>query len=335
MTHAELEHFRQVLVERSRNIGEWMQTSPSVPYRDLEKLQNLLHQMTDALGRIHDESYGVCKVCHDPVEQHRLEIQPVSEVCLACISPEEQAQLEEELFLASKIHRALLPQSMARIDGFDIAVKSLAPRYVGGDYYDFLEEHFGLSRIVIGDVMGKGLPAGLLMSNLQGALRVLAQDIAAPAQLLARLNRWLCRNVPITKFVSMAMIGIQSESNGISKLVYANGGHCPPILLRTNGGLEILEPTGGILGVHEDFTYEEHDCELAGGDTVVLYTDGIVETTNAAGEMFGEERLHQYLSRYRDLPAQPMIDGVIESVLAFSGKPEIDDDLTMIVLRRI
>jgi serine phosphatase RsbU (regulator of sigma subunit) len=277
----------------------------------------------------------MCQVCKDPVELYRLEVQPVTEVCLGCITTEERNRLEEELYLASRIHRALLPQHVARIDGFDIAVKSLAARVVGGDYYDFLPSRDGrIVRVMIADTMGKGLPAGLVMSNLQGALRVLADEIDSPALLLHRVNQWLCRNIPITKFVSVACIGIRTTNGGTARISHANAGHCPAILIRKDGSNESLNATGTLIGVHEDFTYTEESFEMSAGDMLLLYTDGVTEAENSAGEMYEEDRLIQFARDHHVLPADRFAEELMADVARFSGRSELSDDLTLIALRK-
>ncbi len=239
MTLSDLEHFRNLLLERQDNINQLLAAGGAIPQADSQKAEALLSEIKNALGRVEHKSFGECIVCHGEVEMHRLDIQPTTQVCLECITAEQRQQLEEELYLASKIHRALLPQEVSRIEGFDIAVKSLAARTVGGDYYDFFSPTRGdMTRIVIGDAMGKGLPAGLIMSNIQGALRVLSEEVDSPSQLMTRLNRWLCRNVPVTKFVSLACIAIGPGSDHTSRLLQANAGHCPPILIRKDGTVE-------------------------------------------------------------------------------------------------
>lgn len=149
--------------------------------------------------------------------------------------------LEEDLYLASKIHRALLPQTIPEIEGFEVEVRSLAARNIGGDYYDFLPGADSQTfRVVIADVMGHGLPAGLLMSNLQGALRILSSDIGVPGPLVTRLNQWLCRNVPVTKFVSMVCLNLEKTSGKETQVTYTNAGHCLPILIRSDGSGALL-----------------------------------------------------------------------------------------------
>lgn len=335
MTVSNLEHFKNLLVEREQNLTALLDAGGAVTAEDARKAQVLLTEIREALGRVENRTFGTCKVCKEDVELYRLEVQPVNEVCLGCISKEEQARLEEELYLASKIHRALLPQTIEKIEGFELTVKALATRSVGGDYYDFLPTADGSSmRVVIADTMGKGIPASLLMSNVQGALRILAEEIAASRSLVTRLNQWLCRNVPVTKFVSLACLALESSREGASKLTYTNAGHCSPILARTDGTVERLEPTGGVLGVHEGFAYQERGLPFAPGDLLVLYTDGVTEAENCHGGMFGEERLVDFVNTRRTEPLDKFLDDLLGEVQVFSEKPELDDDFTVIALRK-
>jgi serine phosphatase RsbU (regulator of sigma subunit) len=336
MTVSDLEHFRDLLEERRQSLAQLLDTPRVTTDGDRQQVQALLAEIKAALGRIENESYGTCVVCHGEVELHRLEVQPVREVCLSCITAEEQSQLEYDLFLASKIHRALLPQAIDRIEGFDIAVKSMAAHAVGGDYYDFLTGgDRGALRIVIADVMGKGISAGLLMSNIQGALRILAEDIPSTCQLIHRLNRWLCRNIPMTKFVSLACVSIEPQNDSHPRITYANAGHCPPILVHADGKIQYLNPTGGILGVHEGFHYEERNCEVIRGDLLVMYTDGITEAENDKGEMFGEERLAGLVLAHRSKSPKALLEEIWSEIRKFSCGQEPSDDQTVIALRRL
>jgi len=335
MNVTDLEHFKNILLEREHNLASWLDTPGTARDEDISKVRSLLGQIKDALGRVKDHSYGECKVCKGEVEHYRLEVQPATEVCLDCISKQDKQLLEEELFLASKIHRALLPQSAVRIDGFEIGVRSIAARTVGGDYYDFLSGNDDAVRVIIADTMGKGLPAGLLMSNIQGALRILAEDIESPAALTARLNRILCRNVAVVRFVSMVCFYINPRSGGKKTITFANAGHCPPILVRKKGDIETLPVTGGVLGVHEDFTFEQRDISLSTGDVLLLYTDGITEAENRSGEMFGEKRLLEFARINNDRPPETMIENLFQEVRSFSGKGELDDDCTVMALMKL
>lgn len=336
MTLADLEHFRNLLLEKEQNVLSLLGSTPNLKGDEIRKAQSLLGEIKESLSRINKHSYGECEVCKGEVELYRLEVQPVLEVCLSCITTQERVQLEEDLFLASKIHRALLPQTVEKIDGFEVAVKSLAARTVGGDYYDFIRSSDNDNMlIIVGDAMGKGLPAGLLMSNVQGALRVLAEDFQSPQALISRLNRWLCRNIPVTKFISLVGMSIEFNSAQETRLNYVNAGHCAPLIVRGNGNVESLGQTGGVLGVHEGFTYDGKEFSLYPGDLMLLYTDGITEAENAAGEMFGDERLKALAANLRGNAIASYADCLVNEIQEFTGKPELSDDLTIIALRRL
>jgi len=334
MTRGDFEHFKQLLLERQENLNNWLQTF--APGEDeIRKVRALLNDIDQALGRVEDQSFGVCEACQGEVELNRLEVQPVRQVCLSCITEEERVTLENELTVASRIHRALLPQTYEKIDGFEVAVKSYAAGHIGGDYYDFLSPQNGSgSRIVIGDTMGKGLPAGLLMASLQGALRIYGEQIDSPAALVSRLNQWLCRNIPVTKFVSLCCIRVDN-ANGKSSITYANAGHPQPIVVRANGAVELLESSGGVLGVHEQFTYQDMTVPFCRGDILVLYTDGITEAENYHGAMFGEERLTQYIKNRHKDPLESFLDILLSEIQSFSEKPDFEDDTTVIALRKL
>jgi sigma-B regulation protein RsbU (phosphoserine phosphatase) len=336
MTLDDLEHFKTLLTQREQNLVEWLNSGEPTDDSAGRKVQQLLIEIKEALARVEDRTFGQCTDCDGEVEMHRLEVQPTAQICLACISDAEKTALEEELYLASRVHRSLLPQSVENIDGYEVAVKSLAAHHVGGDYYDFLPSaNGGWRRVVIGDAMGKGMPAGLVMSNLQGALRILAEDVSSPALLMSRANRWLCRNVPVTNFLSLTVIAVEPGHSGGSQITYANAGHCPTLLMRKDGSVERLEATGTVLGVHADITYEEQSLELNSGDTLVLYTDGVTEAANAVEDMYEEARLIDFLRNHRSEKPVVLLDGLICDVRAFTGSESLTDDLTAMVLRRL
>lgn len=335
MTLSDLEHFRNILLEREQNLSEWLDCIAASGGEDARKARDLLEEIREALEKIEQNRYGICKVCECEVELHRLEVQPATEVCLACISDKDKETLEEELYIASKIHRALLPKDIREIEGFDFAVKSLAAHSIGGDYYDFLRGNNGHSvKVIIADSMGKGMPAGLLVSNLQGALRILAETIESPSGLITRLNQWLCRNIPVTKFISLACVAFEPGDGDRTKLTYTSAGHWPAIIVREDGSVERLDPTGVVLGIGESFSYDESEHALASGDVIVLFTDGVTEAANGSDEMYGEERLVEYIQNHRGDSLDALLTDLVGEVLKFTESSELQDDLTLIALRK-
>jgi len=335
MNISELEHFRALLLEREDNISELVNAGDRLREEDADKVRTLLGEIKQSLERIENGKYGECECCHGEIERFRLEIEPTSRICLDCLGAHEREILEEELHIAGKIYRALLPEKIESIQGFKIAAKSITPGTIGGDYYDFLPlpDARGM-RVVIADMVGKGLPAGLLLSNLQGALRVFSEGLEKPADLILRLNQWLCRNIPMSSFVSLACFCFESPGNDGSQITYVYAGHWPPILMRTNSEAELLEPTGGILGVHKDFTFAQKTISMASGDLLFLYTDGVTESKNRRGEMYEEERLLKFLKEHRGKSPTQILDNLLQELWQFSGMSKFSDDLTIIALQK-
>ncbi|HDS00459.1 MAG TPA: hypothetical protein ENO22_04665 [candidate division Zixibacteria bacterium] len=335
MDIGDLEHFRTLLLEREHNLSELVNSKDHLLAKDADKVRELLVEIKQSLDRIECGTYGACDCCDGQVEAFRLEIEPTSRICLDCLGDTEKAILEEELHVAGKIYRSLLPEKLESIQGFKIATQSISAGTIGGDYYDFLPLPDGSGmRVVIADMVGKGLPAGLLMSNLQGALRIFSEDIGKPADLIRRLNQWLCRNIPMSNFVTLACFCIESSDGEESQITYANAGHWPPVLLRSDGKAEMLEPTGGILGVHKDFTFEQKDLSMSPGDLLFLYTDGVTESRNDYGEMYEESRLLRFLQEHRDHSASSLLDKLLQEIWIFRGRSKFDDDLTVIALQK-
>lgn len=333
----DLEHFKDLLSTRNHRLSDWLNSMADADMAEAEKVRALVGQIKAALERIELRSYGKCVVCDGEIEHFHLEVQPEATICLGCLNEEEQALLEDDLRMAGRMQRALLPAQLPQIQGFSAAARWVAATVVGGDYYDFLPcgKPDQLSRVIIADAMGHGVSASLLMSNLQGALRVLSLELHSPAELVGKLNQWLCRNVATTKFISLVNLCLERTDADETMLTYANAGHCPPILARSDGSIERLEVTGGILGVHEEFAYGEGCMRLWSGDLIVLYTDGVTEATNSEGERFCEDRLLDFIDKHRRGGVESILDNLQQEIARFSGNANRNDDLTLIALQKL
>ncbi len=237
-------------------------------------------------------------------------------------------QQEREVAEARSIQQGLLPTTIPQRTGYEIAGAWQPAQSVGGDYYDVLEFDDATLGLCIADVAGKGLPAALLMSNLQAAVRGLASPSLAPDGLCSRLNSLVCHNTGNDRFITF----FYAQLDGPARLLrYTNAGHNAPILLHRDGSHERLEAGGGVLGVFPSQTFCVGTAQLACGDRVVLYTDGVTEACDAAGEEFGEARLVDLLEEHRGAAASTLQEKILAAAGQFSSG-HWHDDATLLVL---
>ena len=239
-----------------------------------------------------------------------------------------EAAEQRELAEALKIQRRLLPQQVPQIDGWELAVSWQPASGVGGDCFDTIR--FGDARLAISiaDVVGKGIPAALLMSNLQAAVRAFASEVVDPRELCHQVNRILCGNIAEGRFISFFYALLDAAT---STLTYTNAGHYLPMLIRGDGSIDRLGVGGPVLGVIADAEYEQAHVALASGDRLVLYTDGLTEARNAEDEEFGEQRLLDSALEHRCCSAPALQARLADAVAAFSGG-HLQDDATLMVL---
>jgi sigma-B regulation protein RsbU (phosphoserine phosphatase) len=233
-----------------------------------------------------------------------------------------------ELSEAAATQRSLMPRELPQMPGYPVAAEWVPARQVGGDYLDVLRLADDRLALCIADVMGKGMPAALLMSNLQALVRSLAGEVRGPAGLATRVNRSMAANIAAGKFVTL-FYAVVEHARG--KLIYTNAGHHAPILVRSSGEVQRLAGSGTVLGVFPNWIYDQDEIDLAAGDRLVLFTDGIPEAENAEGEPFGEERLLDAVVGNRDLGAKPLQEAILRAVTRFAG-PEPQDDVALVVL---
>ncbi len=240
--------------------------------------------------------------------------------------------LEREVATARAIQQQLLPEAPPDMDGWELSASNHPSRHIGGDYHDFIQLPDGGLGIAIGDVSGKGVPAALLMSNLQAALRVRSLGGLVPEAVVEDVNRQVCRNTGPESFISFFLAELCTEKGGLR---FTNAGHNAPVLVRRDGRVETLEDGGLLLGVFPEATYEQGSTEMEPGDCLALYTDGVTEASNAAGELFSEERLVEALVRHRSGGSDRVHRGVLDEVKTFQAGLLPDDDLTLIILKRM
>lgn len=237
-------------------------------------------------------------------------------------------QQEREVAEARSIQQGLLPKRIPQRPGYEIAGAWQPAQSVGGDYYDVLEFDDNSVGLCIADVAGKGLPAALLMSNLQAAVRGLASPALAPDGLCTRLNSLVCHNTGADRFITFFYARLDGPARLLS---YANAGHNAPILLHADGSHERLQAGGGVLGVFPQQKFSSGAAQLAPGDRLILYTDGVTEACDAAEEEFGEVRLLRLLQEHRLAAASALQEKILAVAGEFS-RGHWHDDATLLVL---
>jgi phosphoserine phosphatase RsbU/P len=243
---------------------------------------------------------------------------------------ESERRAAHELIIAKEVQARLFPQILPPLKTLDYAGVCIQARQVGGDYYDFLnlgQERVGL---VLGDIAGKGIAGALLMANLQANLRsqcVVAWD--EPQQLLRSVNELFYRNTADSAYATLFFGEYDDQSR---RLRYANCGHLCALLLRRDNSLVRLDSTCTVLGLFKEWECAIAECQLLPGDTLALYTDGVTECFNAAGEEFGEARLIEALRRHGDLLSPNLLSAIVDEVQRFSPDEQYDD-ITLIVAK--
>ena len=241
----------------------------------------------------------------------------------------ERREMEE----ARRIQRQLLPTSLPQLEGWELAFSWQPASGVGGDCFDAIMLTPTRIALSIADVVGKGIPAALLMSNLQAAVRAFATATTEPRELCHQVNRILCGHIAEGRFISFCYCIIDTE---IGTLSYCNAGHYPPIVVHADGSVDRLTAGGAVLGVFPDSSYEQGSTTLAAGARLVLYTDGITEAQTKipeTDEEFGEERLVDLSVTHRDCGAPVLEDRLRAAVTSFTGG-RFQDDATLIVVSR-
>ncbi|MGK2857127.1 MAG: PP2C family protein-serine/threonine phosphatase [Thermoanaerobaculia bacterium] len=239
-------------------------------------------------------------------------------------------RMREQLHLAAQIQDHLLPTKELAIAGYDVAGKSLAAQEVGGDYYDFVPMNDGRWAVCLGDVSGKGLPASLLMANVQATIRLLVSMDLPATEAISRANSFLCRSTPTEKFVTFFFSVLDPATN---TLTFCNAGHNPPFLLSGNERRG-LRTNGLVLGMVDGFTYQQDSVKLLPDDLIVIYSDGVTEAIDPHEEEFGDRRLIDVARRHRAESAAEIVAAIADAVQEFGAQQAQQDDITIVVLKR-
>ncbi len=243
----------------------------------------------------------------------------------------EKERIERELELAAAIQREILPRSVPEVSGVELAAANLPTRQVGGDYYDLFPLSRGRLAFLVADVSGKGVPAALLVSTVHAAVHLQIDEAKTVEDLVTRIDRHLRRYAATRKFLTL-FFGLLEPDSGL--LRYVSAGHNPALLTRPSGEVVLLASTGVPVGILPNSGWREEMLQLASGDLLCVYTDGLTEAVNESEEEFGLERLSVAVAKGRDLPVRNLCDNLMAEVADFaSGMPQHDDQ-TLLLLRR-
>jgi sigma-B regulation protein RsbU (phosphoserine phosphatase) len=244
---------------------------------------------------------------------------------------EQRKKLEQELALAEETQKSLLPQALPAVSNINIRAFSKPTRYVGGDFYDFVEldsELFG----VIADVSGKGVSASLLSSMLLGCLQMQLRAGVGLNEALNRLNRFLCEKSSASRFVTMFLFRMNSNGEG----TYISAGHNPTYLFRAaTNEIEELPSNNMIVGAFQFATYDAGTLKLNPGDILLAYSDGLTEAENPQGEMLGEEGVKNVILAEATFGSQQLEQKLLDKIQSFTAGRSLTDDITLIIVERV
>ena len=240
----------------------------------------------------------------------------------------EKQEYKTEMEIARKVQTALLPRSLPEGDRFAFAASQLPARAVGGDYYDAIPLDDGSIALVIADVSGKGACAAILMSNIRSLVRTYARSESEPDRIVGLLNDRVTEDTTPDRFVTL-FYGVVDPESGV--LRYAGAGHDPPLLVRADGSLERLEEGGTVLGVAANLPFRGGRTEMASGDSLLLYTDGVTEAMDRSGGFFGIRRVEEVLAGCAGGGAAAILSRLRDEIDRFRGGAERSDDETILL----
>ncbi len=293
------------------------------------KIYRLLQQIDRTLERIDKGSFGICEVCHDPIESERLAFDPMISVCLDHLNNEQQRALEQDLELAARVQRGLLPKNNINVDGWQFSYRYHPAGVVSGDFCDFIQGEDNSFFLVVGDVSGKGISASLMMSQLHALIRSFLTFGLPLHEIVRRTNRLFCESILSNNYATM-VFG-KGTPDGIMEFCIA--GHNPPILLKENNITEI-KATGIPVGLFCGSEYGVSRYAMEPGSTVLIYTDGLTESFSD-GDEYGESRLiESYLKSGKEHP-ELILDKLFSEHSSFMKEAKPSDDITAAVLKKV
>jgi sigma-B regulation protein RsbU (phosphoserine phosphatase) len=297
---------------------------------EAEDLVHLLHAVDSALERMDTRSYGECLACHESVEDSFLLENPLVRWCLCDLSDEQQRALEKDIGLASRLQWELLPAQDIAFAGWQVHFRYLPAGPVSGDYCDVVTRKGGNHLYaLLGDVSGKGVAASFLMARLNALLRNLVDSGLPLEQIVARANQQFSEGTPASHYATL----VCAKADAAGGIEICNAGHCQPLVVRAEG-VRAVEESGLPVGMFDGSPYTVAGTELEPGDSLFLYTDGLVEAENRRGAEYGVDRLAALLKEHRNASPNALAEACLRDVAAVQAGAPRRDDLTLMILRR-
>ncbi|MBI1336868.1 MAG: SpoIIE family protein phosphatase [Phycisphaera sp.] len=330
--------FFQISLEKGWSYVEDMATDTRIAYPEQAREEGLISMLNVSMV-FHDRPIGVLRI-YTGVKRvfTPSEIQTIQSVGSLLATSIERARLDAEtaesqriqrqLVIAADVQRRMLPAAPPKVPNFQFAARYVPSFELGGDFYDFIQLD-GHTGVAVGDVVGKGIAAGLLMASVRASLRAYAQDVYDLDEIISRVNIQLTRDTLDNEFATL-FYGVFDPQT--LRLTYCNAGHEPPLLLRKGMFIE-LDTGGMIVGIDEHQQYEKGLLQLEVGDLLLIYTDGLSEAMDFGQRMFGKDRIRQALLDAKDMTAQQALNHVLWQMRRYVGLNRGSDDLTLVTVR--
>ena len=326
MASVEWDFLQSQLHERKQKLEAAVVAAPLEP-----ALTSLLREVDAALDRMNQGTYGLCDFCHEAIEKERLLADPLICLCIDHLTTSQKRELEEDLELAARIQRELLPDQDFRWGGWEIHHHWEPRGQVSGDYCDIVaaEGESGNLFFALGDVAGKGVAASMMMTQLHAMFRSLASVGLPLEQMVTLANRVFCENVISGQYATL----VCGRASRTGQVEIANVGHWPALVVRASG-VERIESVGVPLGMFCTRQYPAQHIQIEPDETLFLYTDGFIESRSNGDTEFGIDRLAGLLCEHRALAPPELTRTCIGQLRAFAAGTPRHDDLTLMALRR-
>lgn len=325
-------YLREQLEKRRDSLKVAISTIPVTESRSSSApFLKLLEDVEVAIRQMDDGTYGICDVCHESVERERLIADPLARLCLDHLTGEEQRALERDLELAARVQRGLLPQTDVRYCDWQIHYFYRPAGIVSGDYCDLIPGSGENANLIflLGDVSGKGVAASMLMTHLHAMFRTLSGIELPLDRLLDMANRVFCESTIAGQYATL----VCGRANHSGEIEIASAGHFP-ILFTSKNGVTKLEATGLPLGMFANSSYTVHRVQLEPRDSLLLYTDGISEARDAAGEEYGIAGISRAAAGRYGWEPKALVSACLADVEKHSsGRRQVDDQTLMVIQR--